>query len=134
MLEKVYMADLPRKTACIEVGGAEGRRQTRTTLPGLDLAKCLLCQSEKKQLKNRRLLEKPLRCTLDSAARTLINAARSRSDVRVLVGDRKFRFARQGHSLSFNVLQKLHLPESIGVIAAERIGYGRQKEPTPGGI
>ena len=64
---------------------AEGRRQTRTTLPGLDLAKCLLCQSEKKQLKNRRLLEKPLRCTLDSAARTLINAARSRSDVRVLL-------------------------------------------------
>ena len=74
----------PKKVARLANDGP-GRRQTRSVLPGLDLKKCLFCQSEKRQRKNRRLTEKLIRCTWHCTPSTLVRAARIRQDERVLL-------------------------------------------------
>ena len=61
-------------------------RQTRRSLPGLDIKKCLFCQQEKRPKgKARRRPENLYRCTWDCTPDTLRHAARIRQDKRVLL-------------------------------------------------
>ena len=59
--------------------------RTRSTLPGLDLTKCLKCQEEKQKRKDRRKTDKTTGCQLDCASDTLLHAANVRDDKRVLL-------------------------------------------------
>ena len=81
----LQMSGPPRKTACIAASEADDRPRTRSTLPGLDLTKCLMCQTEKRKRKDRRKMEKTTRCQLDFAAATFLHAANVRDDKRVLL-------------------------------------------------
>ena len=74
-----------RKTACIAASEADNSPRTRSILPGLDLTKCLKCQTEKPKHKDRRKMEKMTRCQLDCAAARLLHAANVRDDKRVLL-------------------------------------------------
>ena len=81
----LQMSGPPRKTACIAASEADDRSRTKSTLPGLDLTKCLMCQTEKRKRKDRRKMEKTTRCQLDCAAATLLHASNDRNDKRVLL-------------------------------------------------
>ena len=73
----LQMSGPPRKTACIAASEADDRSRTRSTLPGLDLTICLMCQTEKRKRKDRRKMEKTTRCQLDCAAATLLHALKT---------------------------------------------------------
>ena len=60
-------------------------RRLRSSCPSTDLRKCIICQDDKRQRKNRRLLETLHRCTWDRTPATFLNAARVRNDERVLL-------------------------------------------------
>ena len=61
------------------------RCRTRSSLPRTDLLKCIICQAEKRDKTNMRLLERTYRCTWSCTRGTLINAARVRRDERILL-------------------------------------------------
>ena len=83
VLDREAAVPPPRKVA--RLSSPVDRRQTRSLLPGLDLTKCLFCQAEKKQRKDRRLVEKLVRCTSFGTPETLLNAAFARQDDGVLL-------------------------------------------------
>lgn len=60
-------------------------RRTRSSIPRTDLKKCIICQAEKRQKRNRRLLERLARCEGDTTPATLCYAAQVRQDERVLL-------------------------------------------------
>ena len=60
-------------------------RREAAFFPATDLKKCLICQRTRTQSKNRRLLERLVRCKCDSTPATLCNAAHIRRDERVLL-------------------------------------------------
>ena len=80
----LQMSGSPRKTACLAASEADHCPRTRSTLPGLDLTKNLMCQTEKRKRKDRRKMGKTTRFQLDCAA-TLLHAANIRDDKRVLL-------------------------------------------------
>ena len=60
-------------------------RRTRSSIPRTDLRKCIICQAEKRQKRNRRLVERLARCEGDTTPATLCYAAQVRQDERVLL-------------------------------------------------
>ena len=56
----------------------ESHRRTRSSQALTDLKKCIICQDEKRQSKNRRLFKRLVRLECDSAPGTLCNAAQVR--------------------------------------------------------
>ena len=86
----------PLKIAC----AVDGSRRTRSTFPGLDLLKCLLCRAQKNQRYNRRLKEPLVRCTWECTPFTLRNTARVRKDDGVLMEIEHRRSTCQGCSTS----------------------------------
>ena len=83
------MSSPPRKAARLDEAESDllsrRARVTRSNYGRIDLKKCLFCQAEKKDRKNRRKLEELHRCTWDQTPITLVNVARIRKDERVLV-------------------------------------------------
>ena len=57
----------------------------KSSFPRADLLKCIISQAEKRDKKNKRLLERTYRCTWSCTPGTLINAARVRRDERILL-------------------------------------------------
>ena len=78
----------PRKVARCDTADSPlvgSVRRLRSSCPSTDLRKCIICQDDKRQRKNRRVLESLHRCTWDRTPGTFLNAARVRNDERVLL-------------------------------------------------
>ena len=59
-------------------------RTTRQNLPATDLTKCLICQETKRDKRKRRLTESLTQCLTFEAEYSLLNAAKSRGNERVV--------------------------------------------------
>ena len=70
----------PAKLVC-----SRDQRRTRSSLPRTDLKKCLICQEDKRDGRDRRRLEKLTRCEGDSTPGKLLNAAQIRRHDRILL-------------------------------------------------
>ena len=95
------------------------RRHTRSSLPALDLKKCLLCDS-KKNTKSYRSHEAFTRCTLESSPTILLSAARILMRIslkrRVLLEiDQHDRPSCEGSDVPCLFLQKVHQPQVPGL-------------------
>ena len=60
-------------------------RTTRQNLPATDLTKCLICQETKRDKRNRGLTESLTQCLTFEAEYSLLNAAKSRGNERVVM-------------------------------------------------
>ena len=72
----------PAKLVCTS---DRDRRRTRSSLPATDLKRCSICQEEKRDARNRRKMEKSIRCEGDSTPETLLSAAQIRGHHRIIL-------------------------------------------------
>ena len=70
----------PAKLVC-----SRDRRRTQSSLPRTDLKKCLICQEDKRDGRDRLRLEKLTLCEGDSTPGKLLNAAQIRRHDRILL-------------------------------------------------
>ena len=73
----------------------EVKRTTRRSFSGSDLLKCIICQTEKRDSKNRRRLETLTQCVTFDSSGTLLNAAHIRKDTRALLAIKEDLIAKE---------------------------------------